>query len=61
MVFTPNHPLVETGGGAGAKEVKLFYEGCSNSHAAAVDTCAIGVATASGQTAFLLTSPLLPR
>ena len=33
MIFTPNSPIVE------GAEVKLFYEGCSNSHAAAVDDC----------------------
>jgi hypothetical protein len=38
MVFTPNHPIVE------GDEIKLFYEGCSNSHGGA-DKCGVGIAT----------------
>jgi hypothetical protein len=39
MVFTPNHPLVE------GPEIKLFYEGCSNSHHGGADKCGVGIAT----------------
>ena len=39
MVFTPNHPMVE------GSEMKLFYEGCSNSHHGGTDVCSVGIAT----------------
>ena len=43
MVFTPNHPIIE--GPSERAEMKLFYEGCSNSHAGGADDCSMGIAT----------------
>ena len=63
MVFTPNHPLVE------GPEIKLFYEGCSNSHHGGADKCGVGIATmrqhgfvslahSGGEPGIILTTPI---